>query len=162
MEKLTTTLPINVMEFAVRFAETDMAGVYHHRNAFVWFEQGRFDLLGKLMDGEMGMFAANDAPIFAPVVGTRVRFTGFAQFADVLHLSTQMKLNESTKMTFYYRLTHADSGKQVVLGMTDHVALTTDRRFLFKWPEAINTRLENFKIEHPEAFTTGEEFDAKL
>ncbi len=44
--------PPNEIRFSVRFAETDMARVYHHSNTFVWFEAGRFALIEKMIGGQ--------------------------------------------------------------------------------------------------------------
>jgi acyl-CoA thioester hydrolase len=157
----TTGTPANETTFSIRFSETDMAGVVHHRNMFVWFEVGRFHLLGNIM-GDHKMLSATNAPIFMPVVKTRVAFKGFGRFGDELRLETFLKRAESTKLTFYYHLTKIQDSKTVAIGMTEHVALTADHRFLFKWPEHIAERLEQFSLRHSYAFTDGEAFDAKL
>lgn len=113
-----TTTPIsppNEIRFSVRFAETDMAGVYHHSNTFVWFEAGRFALIERMIGGQP-MIEVAGAPIFAPVTRTRVSFTGFGRFGDELRLETFIKPQETTKLAFYYRLTKAVDGAAVPSG----------------------------------------------
>lgn len=152
--------PVNVTRVQVRFAETDMAGVYHHRNLFTWLEEGRFHLLGNMM-GDAGMFATESAPIFAPVTRARARFNGFARFQDRLVLETLMVWSRSTKLTFYYRLRQEDA-RPVALACTEHVALGPDQRLLFRWPEHVAERLAAFLESHSYVLTDGSEFDGKL
>jgi acyl-CoA thioester hydrolase len=161
MTSYTTRTPVNETTFAIRFSETDMAGVVHHSNMFVWFEVGRFHVLGNLM-GDHKMFASEGAPIFVPVTKTRVAFTGFGRFGDELRLETFFKPQETTKLVFYYRLTKIEDGKTVAVGMTEHVTLTADHRLLFKWPAHIRDRLEKFFLDYPYVLTDGKAFDAKL
>jgi|APHig2749369809_1036254.scaffolds.fasta_scaffold05665_2 acyl-CoA thioester hydrolase len=159
-----TTTPIsppNEIRFSVRFAETDMAGVYHHSNTFVWFEAGRFALIERMIGGQP-MIEVAGAPIFAPVTRTRVSFTGFGRFGDELRLETFIKPQETTKLAFYYRLTKAVDGAAVALGMTEHVTLAEGGRFLFRWPEEVAEKMRTFFSENPVVVTDGRGFDEKL
>jgi acyl-CoA thioester hydrolase len=156
-----TIAPVNETTFSIRFSETDMAGVFHHSNMFVWFEVGRFNLLSQLMKGD-GLSDLKGEEIFAPVTKTRVSFAGFGRFGDELRLETFLKPQQTTKLVFYYRLTKVKEGSTVATGMTEHVALTSDHRFLFRWPESIKIRQQNFFRDYPYALTDGSPFDAKL
>lgn len=153
----TSTPPVNETEFRVRFAETDMAGVIHHSNMFVWFENGRFALLSKLM-GDVDLGSPGEQ-LFAPVTFTRVKFASFARFDDELILQTFIKRQRTTKLDFFYRLRQARTGTVVAIGATEHVVLTTAHRMLFKWPEHIARRIAEFEAAHPYVFTDGDEFD---
>ncbi|MDZ5143574.1 acyl-CoA thioesterase [Microbacterium testaceum] len=153
--------PPNEIRFSVRFAETDMARVYHHSNTFVWFEAGRFALIEKMIGGQP-MIEVDGVPIFAPVTKTRVSFTGFARFGDELRLETFIKPQETTKLVFYYRLTKVGDGATVALGTTEHVTLVEGGRFLFRWPEAVGEKMKTFFSENPGVVTDGRGFDAKL
>lgn len=152
---------INEIRFPIRFAETDQAGVFHHSNVFVWFEMGRFELMRRLTGGETEL-RLRRGPIFVPVVKTRVLFKSFGRFGDELRLLTFLKPQETTKLVFYYRLLQVDGDALVALGTTEHVALTPDHRFLFRWPEWLLIRMRRFFRDHPEVLTDGGEFDAKL
>ncbi|WP_166788546.1 thioesterase family protein [Cryobacterium sp. TMS1-13-1] len=152
---------MNETTFTIRFSETDMAGVFHHSNMFVWFEVGRFNLLSHLMNGD-GLNDLNGEEIFAPVTKTRVSFTGFGRFGEELRVQTFLKPQETTKLVFYYRVTKIRDGSAVATGMTEHVALTSGHRFLFRWPEPIRTRQQNFFRDYAYVLTDGSPFDAKL
>jgi acyl-CoA thioester hydrolase len=159
--KPTTMTPPNETRFTVRFAETDMAGVYHHSNTFVWFEAGRFAFIERMIGGQP-MIEVAGAPIFAPVTKTRVTFKGFGRFGDELRLETFIKPQETTKLVFYYRLTKLADGSVVALGMTEHVTLVEGNRFLFRWPDTVQERMKAFFRENPAALTDGSDFDVKL
>lgn len=161
MTHATVEGSVNETKFSVRFNETDMAGVFHHSNMFVWFEVGRFHLMDRLTHGHK-MITVNGEPIFAPVTKTRVAFTGFGRFGDELRLETFLKPQETTKLVFYYRVTQVNGGAPVALGMTEHVTLTTGNRFLFKWPADVQAQLKEFFSQHPYVITDGSAFDAKL
>jgi len=154
------TLP-NEIRFSVRFAETDMAGVYHHSNTFVWFEAGRFALIEQMIGGQP-MIEVEGGPIFAPVTKTRVSFKGFGRFGDELRLETFIRPQETTRLIFYYRLTKVRDASVVALGMTEHVTLVEGGRFLFRWPEDVAQKMTTFFSENPGVVTDGSGFDAKL
>lgn len=152
---------VNETRFSIRFSETDMAGVFHHNNMFVWFEVGRFALIDELTGG--GSFLEVDGDtLFVPVTKTRVAFLGLGRFRDELRLETFVKPQDTTKLVFYYRLTQVRDGSTVAIGMTEHVVLRGTDRFLFRWPTSTRARMDSFFAEHPYVITDGRVFDAKL
>lgn len=152
---------VNETRFFIRFSETDMAGVFHHSNLFTWFEVGRFALIDELTRGGSLLELEGDT-LFVPVTKTRVSFLGLGRFGDELRLETFLKPQATTKLVFYYRLTQVHDGSPVAIGMTEHVVLRGNNRFLFRWPESTRHRMDSFFAEHPHAVTDGKEFDARL
>ena len=99
----------NTIPIDIRFAETDMAGIFHHSNIFIWFEMGRFHLIKQFVP-EWPIVTPTGQVIITPVTKIRTVFMNMARFGDRLHLETFLKPQPTTRLIFYYRLTQVEPG----------------------------------------------------
>ena len=85
------------IEFRVRYCETDQMGIVHHPNYFVWFENGRIDLLRKC-NVIYADLERNDE--YFPVVTCACKYFRPARFDDLLTVKTALVEVQSNKLGF--------------------------------------------------------------
>lgn len=89
-------------QIRVRFCETDLMGIVHHANYFIYFEQGRVDWLRR-----RGLTYAEWAArgVHLPVVDATARYRSMLAFDDVFELETRLAELRSHSLRFDYRAT---------------------------------------------------------
>lgn len=85
------------LTFRVRYHETDQMGVVHHPNYFVWFENGRIDLL-HLCGVDYASLERNDE--YFPVVTCASKYFRPACFDDQLVVETVVLEAEQNRIAF--------------------------------------------------------------
>jgi acyl-CoA thioester hydrolase len=85
----------------VRYAETDRMGFLHHANYFVYFEQGRTELLRKR---GLSYRDLEDAGNLLVVVNLECKFKGPARYDDVLTLITTVERVTHVKIVHRYEV----------------------------------------------------------
>ena len=85
------------LEFRVRYCETDQMGVVHHPNYYVWFENGRIDLLRQC---GVNYAALERNKEYFPVVTCACKYHSPARFDDLLIVKTAIVEVESNKLGF--------------------------------------------------------------
>lgn len=113
-------------EFRVRYAETDMMGIVHHSNYFVWFEAGRSDMCRAL---GVPYTEWEKQGVFLPLVEAHCRYKSPAEYDELLVLETVIEKINSVSVTFGYRLTRKGGGL-VCEGRTKHAFTGTDGKLL--------------------------------
>lgn len=93
------------IEIRVRYSETDSMGFLHHARYFIYFEQGRTELL-RAQGGNYRDIEA--AGLFMVVVHVDCRFRRSARYDDVLRLQTTLDKVTPAKMHHTYRLFRGD------------------------------------------------------
>ena len=93
------------MELTVRFCETDMMGIVHHANYFVYLEAGRVDWLHRR---GISYEAWSRQGVHLPVIEARLRYRKAARFDDPLVVeSTCVEVTRVT-VRFGYVITRGD------------------------------------------------------
>jgi len=107
-----------VVQFRVRYADTDQMGTYYHARALEWFELGRNELL-RALGRPYRQWEAEGLRL--PVVEAHVRFLGAAEYDDLLRLATTFSREGKARLRFDSRIERADTGAPVCQGWTIHV-----------------------------------------
>jgi acyl-CoA thioester hydrolase len=93
------------VEIRVRYAETDAMGVLHHAQHFVYFEQGRTELLR--LNG-VRYRDMEERGIFYVVARLECRYRAPARYDDLLTLTTTTERLTPVRVEHGYRLTRED------------------------------------------------------
>jgi len=93
------------IELRVRYAETDAMGYLHHAQYFVYFEQGRTELLRQNGVRYRDMEAQG---IFYVVARLECRFRAPARYDDLLTLTTTTERMTPVRVEHGYRLMRGD------------------------------------------------------
>jgi acyl-CoA thioester hydrolase len=94
------------VEIRVRYAETDRMGYLHHSQYFVYFEQGRTELLR--LQG-ISYKELEDLGYLLVVVKLDCRFRRPAQFDDLLRLRTVLLRRTPVRVEHRYELYRGDT-----------------------------------------------------
>ncbi len=115
----------HVVEFRVRYSETDQMGVVYHSEYLVWCEVGRTEFIRALglPYAEMERRGA-----FLAVADASLRFHAPARYDDLVRVETTLTSLRSRAITFDYLIRHADSGTRLVSARTMLVSLDADGR----------------------------------
>ena len=107
----------NVVEFRVRYSETDQMGTIANARALEWFECGRTEFLR-----QVGLpYAQVEARgVFLPVIEAFVRYRGRASYDDRLRMTTRGAMLGKARLRCEVSIAHADSGTPVAQGYTVH------------------------------------------
>jgi len=87
----------SLLEFRVRYAETDQMRVVHHPKYFVWFENGRIDLLHRC-GVDYAALERNDE--YFPVVTCACKYHRPARFDDMVVVKTVIVEAEQNRLGF--------------------------------------------------------------
>jgi acyl-CoA thioester hydrolase len=116
--------PSSETRLRVRYAETDQMGVVYYANYLVWMEVGRVDLCKargfnyRDMEHEDGVYLA--------VAEANCRYRFPARFDDEVIVKTWIENAHSRLVTFGYRMSLAEDGRELAVGFTRHVFVTRD------------------------------------
>ncbi len=88
-------------EIRVRYAETDRMGFLHHAQYFIYFEQGRTDLLRAK---GIAYRELEDQGYFLVVVKLDCRYKSPARYDDVLRLRTNLTRTTAVRVEHRYEL----------------------------------------------------------
>ena len=114
----------SVLEFRVRYAETDQMGVVHHANYLVWCEMGRTDLLRRLGASYAQLERQG---IFLAVSDARMRLRRSARYDDLVRVRTALRRLRSRSVTFSYVVEHTDGRGTLAEVETDLICLDSAR-----------------------------------
>jgi acyl-CoA thioester hydrolase len=93
------------IEIRVRYAETDRMGLLHHANYFVYFEQGRTELLRKR---GMTYRDMEDAGHLLVIVDLGCKYKRPAYYDDILTLRTIVERVTHVKIVHRYEVRRGD------------------------------------------------------
>ncbi len=138
------TAPVNrgtthVVEFRVRYAETDQMQVVYHANYLVWCEIGRTEFIRALGTPYAELERKN---VTLAVVEASLRFHAAARYDNLIRVSTTISEVRSRTITFEYVITNAETGDRFVTASTKLASLTRDSR-LTSLPEDLRMVLRN-------------------
>ena len=133
------TSPVtSVVEFRVRYAETDQMKVVHHRNYLVWCELGRTDLIRMLGTSYAEI---EKQGVLLAVVEANLRYHAPARYDDKIRVRTTLKEARSRSVTFEYTIENAETGEKLFTARTMLASINGDGK-LVSMPENMRRALE--------------------
>jgi acyl-CoA thioester hydrolase len=109
-----------IVEFRVRYAETDQMGVVYHSNYLIWCEIGRTEYIRTL---GMSYAEMERQGITLAVADASMRFHAAARYDDMIRVETTLSEVRSRTIAFDYVVTNADTGTKFVTARTTLVSL---------------------------------------
>ncbi|MEM6515421.1 MAG: thioesterase family protein [Bacteroidota bacterium] len=91
----------NVLQFRVRYGETDQMGVVYHGNYAQYFEMGRTEWLRKFGFSYKQM---EDDGIMLPVVSLEINYHKSAKYDDLLKVKTEVLKKPTVRIEFQYEI----------------------------------------------------------
>lgn len=110
----------SVIEFRVRYAETDQMGVVYHTNYLVWCEMGRTDLMRQLGTTYADLERRGT---FLVVSEARVRFRSPTRYDDMVRVRTRLTRLRSRGVSFAYWVEDVETGTVLAEAETDLICL---------------------------------------
>jgi acyl-CoA thioester hydrolase len=110
--------PQHVMQFRVRYSETDQMGTYYNSRPLEWFERGRTELLRALGRPYREM---EPLGVLLPVREAHVQYLGRAEYDDLLKMTCTLSMAGKARIRVDVEIEHAQSGRLVCRGYTVHV-----------------------------------------
>ena len=131
----------SVLDFQVRYSETDQMGRAHHRHYLVWFELGRTALMK-----ECGVSYAEleRSGTWLPVSRVEVEYSAPVKYDDSLRLYTQVERVRSREVVFGYRL--VDEEKTTIATGRTCLVCTDDEGRTRRLPVDLREALENVAV----------------
>ncbi len=123
------------------FHETDMMGVIHNSVYFLWFEQGRLQILLEVLPIEEAL----DLGVAMPVVQNTCHYRKAVQFGSPLLLYTTHHIQPvyEGRLVFQHYLMHETQKTTVAYGQSVTTLLDLRTQKLVKaWPEKIWQRYQ--------------------
>jgi acyl-CoA thioester hydrolase len=138
MTSVSSSGVTSIVEFRVRYAETDQMKVVHHRNYLVWCELGRTDLIRML---GASYAEIEKQGILLAVVEANLRYHAPARYDDRIRVKTIVREARSRSVTFEYTIENADTGEKLVTARTMLASINGEGK-LVSMPEQMRRSLE--------------------
>ncbi len=129
----------HIVEFRVRYAETDQMQVVYHSNYLIWCEIGRTEFIRALGTPYAELERQN---VTLAVVEASLRFHSAARYDNLIRVSTTIRDVKSRTITFDYVITNVETGERFVTASTKLASLTRDSR-LTSLPDQLRSVLRN-------------------
>lgn len=107
----------SVVQFRVRYSETDQMGTYSNSRVLDWFECGRTEFFRQTGTSYAEM---EDKGVLLPVVESYVKYGGRAKYDDLLEMTTTGRLVGKARIRCDVKIVHAGAGAPVAEGYTVH------------------------------------------
>tara|TARA_R110001583_G_scaffold58714_7_gene174841 strand:- start:1749 stop:2153 length:405 start_codon:yes stop_codon:yes gene_type:complete len=91
----------NIIQFRVRYAETDQMSFVYHGNYAQYFEMGRIEWLRNLGISYKNMEESN---IILPVINININYHKSAKYDDLLTLKTTLVKKPTARIEFKYEI----------------------------------------------------------
>lgn len=128
------------IEVKVRYSECDSMGVVHHRNYFTWFEMARFAFLEA---AGINFHELEKQQILFPVIKAECNYRKSITFDDELIISATLKLNQTARLDFQYRIYEKKSHALMATGATSQAITIPGKGILMKFPDDFREKIEN-------------------
>lgn len=128
-----------VVEFRVRYAETDQMKVVYHSHYLVWCEMGRTDLIRRLGTSYAEIERQG---IGLAVVDASLRYHKGARYEDMIRVRTTLVNAKSRSVTFEYIIENAETGVLLVSARTTLASINGDGK-LVAMPAELRKSLES-------------------
>lgn len=115
----------------IRFSETDLMGVVHHKNYFDWFDIARLSFMEEIIQISLKELLTLEFQM--PVVKATCSYRNPLTLGDRVDIYTKLSLTSTTLFTFHFDL-YLDQ-KKVAYGKTDHVLIDEKKNLMYDLPE---------------------------
>lgn len=109
--------PQHVLQFRVRYSETDQMRTYYNSRPLEWFERGRNELLRELGKPYREMESMG---LLLPVKEAHVEYLGRAEYDDLLKMTCTLARAGKARVRVDVEIEQAESGRPVCRGYTVH------------------------------------------
>jgi acyl-CoA thioester hydrolase len=126
------------------FHQTDMMGVIHNAQYFLWFEDGRLAIMKEILSIEEAMGMG----FITPVVENRCEYKRYVKFGDPLILFTTHELIAAYegRLTFHHSLVHETTKLEMAAGTTAVTVVDrTTNRLVKDWPDDLWKKYQALK-----------------
>lgn len=130
---------VSVIEFFVRYAETDKMQVVYHANYLIWCEMGRTDLIKQL--GSSYADIENQGVMLA-VIDASIRYHFSAKYEDRIRVKTILSEVKSRTVTFDYTIENALTGARLASARTTLASINGEGK-LVALPAHLRQAMEN-------------------
>ena len=130
---------VSVIEFLVRYAETDKMQVVYHANYLIWCEMGRTDLIKQL--GSSYADLENQGVMLA-VIDASIRYHFSAKYEDRVRVTTILSEVKSRTVTFDYTIENALTGARLASARTTLASINGEGK-LVALPAHLRQAMEN-------------------
>ncbi len=127
-----------VVEFRVRYGETDQMRVVYHANYLVWCEMGRTDLIRAIGTSYADLERSG---IALAVVDATLRYHYPARYDDLIRVRTTLADVRSRSVTFDYKIENAATGLRLVTARTTLTPINEEGK-LVSLPPELRRRME--------------------
>ena len=107
----------SVIEFRVRYSETDQMGTFYNSRPLEWFECGRTELLRSL---GLPYAEMETRGVLLPVVEAHVEYHGRARYDDLLRMTSHGTFVGKARLRVDCVIVQAATGGPVTQGYTVH------------------------------------------
>ncbi|MCD6377826.1 MAG: acyl-CoA thioesterase [Planctomycetes bacterium] len=107
----------SVIQFRVRYCETDQMGTYSNSRVLEWFECGRTELFRTI---GLPYAEMERKGVMLPVIEANIKYTGRAKYDDLLKMITTCKLISRVRIRCDVKIVHAKNNQPVAEGYTVH------------------------------------------
>jgi len=112
-----------MIEFRVRYSETDQMGTFYNSRPLEWFECGRTELMRSL---GLPYAEMEIRGVMLPVVEAHVEYHGRARYDDLLRMTSRGALVGKARLRVDCEIVHAATGAPVTQGYTIHAITGAD------------------------------------
>lgn len=123
---MTSAAPSGIVEFRVRYAETDQMGVVYHANYLPWCEVGRTELIRQVWK-PYARIEREDGIVLA-VTDLSMRFHASARYDDLVRVTTTLDSVRSRAVAFSYLVERVDDDGRTTRLVSCQMTLTAVAR----------------------------------
>jgi acyl-CoA thioester hydrolase len=107
----------SVIEFRVRYSETDQMGTFYNSRPLEWFECGRTELMRSL---GLPYAEMEKRGVLLPVVESHVEYLGRARYDDLLRMTSRGSMVGRARLRVDNSIIQTANGAGVARGYTVH------------------------------------------
>lgn len=130
---------VSVIEFLVRYAETDKMQVVYHANYLIWCEMGRTDLIKQVGSSYADI---ENSGVMLAVIDASIRYHSSAKYEDRVRVKTILSEVKSRTVTFDYTIENALTGAKLASARTTLASINGDGK-LVALPAHLRQAMEN-------------------
>ena len=140
--KLQIKMISTIIQFRVRYGETDQMSFVYHGNYAQYFEMGRIEWLRSL---DISYKKMEESGIMLPVISLNINYIKSAKYDDLLTLKTTLKKIPSVKITFDYEI-HNESNELLTTGNVTLAFMNAETKKPTRAPEYFLKKLKETTI----------------
>lgn len=111
----------SLLQFRVRYQETDQMGVVHHSVYLIWFEAGRTEWM---RERGMSYRKCEERGWLLPVIESGCQYINSARYDDLIEIETEYITEKGATFRFEYIVRIVGDTKILAKGFTRHVCIS--------------------------------------